>query len=637
MAPLPSRKSLESMKRADLQKICKDYGVRANLKSEALIDLLLETQSPPAPRPAQRAVSTRLPSRAGRAGPSRVSSMIVHDISGDEDNSAEDQPEPVAPVAPARTRKAKELQKRLGVGKPVIAGGQGPRAVTRSSGSSRSRQTRLSRSRTVLESTIEEEPEPTSAVAKANVEDVPAPEPSGETIPSPSTAGNETEQPDIRTLIELAMRPLQEQVQTLKSEVTRIESIKSDIAALQVQISDVSKVQKDMMSEFSALHGLSDLVQSLKEDIKHLRISSTPEQSPPNPSTPKAQMGQTIPPIALGVPPPFRDTASVSPTGNIDLLSQSRLLQKRPMVGGSALGKRHRDSTDTTVEGRDDRDGQSESESAAKVERPAKKKARTGKTASNDDGDKGKARAESSRQIPSLMQGDQPTDIPSNRISPAFTVFTGQEESTDYIEPPPPTDHLPDFFRADSPPESLNPQGSRTTGVTTTSADAIENQPHQFGFSFLPISSTPQNPMYTQNFPYPEPPQSPSPAGPSIGFLSDRPDDRGDIFKSFGLPSPLRRNYGSLQDDRTGFVNPAALSQQGPSGRRRDVSSSEVAAGLGLTTARASGSDAAAGPSDDALSTKKTMYGTELESDTRFGDFGVEGVASGFWMNGGKY
>lgn len=146
-----------------------DYGVRANLKSEALIDLLLETQyaffhgpsllcphlfsrSPPAPKPVQRAVSSRLPSKAG---PSRVSSMVVHDISGDEDNSNEDQPPP-EPVAPVRTRKAKELQKRLGVGKPVIAGGQGPRAVTRSSGSSRSRQTKFSRSRTVLESTIEE-------------------------------------------------------------------------------------------------------------------------------------------------------------------------------------------------------------------------------------------------------------------------------------------------------------------------------------------------------------------------------------------------------------------------------------------------------------------------------------------------
>lgn len=26
--------------------------------------------------------------------------------------------------------------------------------------------------------------------------------------------------------------------------------------------------------------------------------------------------------------------------------------------------------------------------------------------------------------------------------------------------------------------------------------------------------------------------------------------------------------------------------------------------------------------------TKRTMYGTELEMDTRFGDFGVEGVAT---------
>jgi hypothetical protein len=30
---------------------------------------------------------------------------------------------------------------------------------------------------------------------------------------------------------------------------------------------------------------------------------------------------------------------------------------------------------------------------------------------------------------------------------------------------------------------------------------------------------------------------------------------------------------------------------------------------------------------------KKTMYGTELDGDTRFGDFGVEGVASGFWAS----
>lgn len=45
MPPLPSRDVLEAMKRVDLQRLCKDYGVKANLKSEALIDLLLDTQS----------------------------------------------------------------------------------------------------------------------------------------------------------------------------------------------------------------------------------------------------------------------------------------------------------------------------------------------------------------------------------------------------------------------------------------------------------------------------------------------------------------------------------------------------------------------------------------------------------------
>jgi len=28
------------------------------------------------------------------------------------------------------------------------------------------------------------------------------------------------------------------------------------------------------------------------------------------------------------------------------------------------------------------------------------------------------------------------------------------------------------------------------------------------------------------------------------------------------------------------------------------------------------------------------MYGTELEGDTRFGDFGVGGVAMGYWSGG---
>lgn len=90
--------------------------------------------------------------------------MIVHDL--DEDEGLNDEPEateevsvekpPSPSLIPTRTRKAKELQTRLGKGKPVIAGGSGPRAVTASSGSSKGRQTKTSRTLKPREPTIEE-------------------------------------------------------------------------------------------------------------------------------------------------------------------------------------------------------------------------------------------------------------------------------------------------------------------------------------------------------------------------------------------------------------------------------------------------------------------------------------------------
>lgn len=119
-------------------------------------------RSAPPPPPMRRSVSTRQPSRAG---PSRVSSMIVHDIDEEEKDENSTQSEDIKEETPApapsatpvpRTRKAKELQTRLGVGKPQLAGGQGPRAVTRSSGSSKGRGLKASRSIKPMEATIEE-------------------------------------------------------------------------------------------------------------------------------------------------------------------------------------------------------------------------------------------------------------------------------------------------------------------------------------------------------------------------------------------------------------------------------------------------------------------------------------------------
>jgi len=167
MPSLPSRKSLENLKRVDLQKLCKDYGVKANLKSEALIDLLLDTQKP-TPRTMRRSVSTRV------SGPSRISSVIIHDTDDENENEDEGsnaelshkhesdtqetaQSTTVTSPAP-RAKKAKD-QSRLGVGRPVAAGGSGPRAVTRSFSVSRGKRPKGSKTTKPTEDTIPEEPE----------------------------------------------------------------------------------------------------------------------------------------------------------------------------------------------------------------------------------------------------------------------------------------------------------------------------------------------------------------------------------------------------------------------------------------------------------------------------------------------
>jgi hypothetical protein len=91
--------------------------------------------------------------------------MIVHDIDEEENleeerknSSTEESQQNSSPTLPAapRTRKAKETQTRLGVGKPLAAGGQGPRAVTRSSGGSRGKESKLSKSLKPKEPTIQE-------------------------------------------------------------------------------------------------------------------------------------------------------------------------------------------------------------------------------------------------------------------------------------------------------------------------------------------------------------------------------------------------------------------------------------------------------------------------------------------------
>lgn len=101
----------------------------------------------------------------GRSG----GSVIIHDTDDDEEEEQdqdeviqeykEPQREATVQFALPRTRKAKETQFRLGVGRPVAAGGSGARAVTKSQSVSRGKRGKPSRSVKPMEEAIQEEEE----------------------------------------------------------------------------------------------------------------------------------------------------------------------------------------------------------------------------------------------------------------------------------------------------------------------------------------------------------------------------------------------------------------------------------------------------------------------------------------------
>lgn len=259
-----------------------------------------------------------------------------------------------------------------------------------------------------------------------------------------------------------------------------------------------------------------------------------------------------------------------------------------PGFAQSMLGKRHRDSTDTVMTGvieEDEQGNYSEQELAKQVVRPIKKRARISEEDEEEAGQPG---------APAESELDDGVRTPPQR----FSVFTGAGQSSD--DPPPPTNPLPSFYASTSVP-----------GPSRQTQNAVENhQPFNFNFA-VPPSPGPSM-FFGPSFPYPEPPQSPTPAGNAhLGYLGNR--ERTDIFKSFGLPDPGRPRSGllgaaSAQGGMGEFVNPAALTRR-PSDNKDD--------GVAKTT------------SPDAISpSANTMYGTER--DTRFGDFGVEDVGR-YW------
>ncbi|KAI0639263.1 hypothetical protein C8Q77DRAFT_1152252 [Trametes polyzona] len=696
MPPPLDRESLKSMKRADLQRICKDYGIKANLKTEALIDLLIDTtQARPRPTPPvpQRAPSGRKASRTASSG-SRLrgpssSSVIIHDTD-EEDNAA---PEPQrrsvataasseteAPPPPPRTRRAKETQYRLGVGRPTVVGGSGARAVTRSSSfNTRGKRAKGSKSVKPTEAAIQEEEEPDPVHSE-----MPEAGPSGTThdhepLPPPPMPEHPqdvvstphpppTDAPEqVKAYVEQLIGPFQAQIKLLQSELQQRSSQEADIRLLTSQLQSIQAEVQTLRAQSAMTSQLQSEVLQLKQLVSNL-ISS------PVKNDPRVSMK------SLGKARASDEGSDQATVAGSD--SSHNNNASEPSIPAtfsqSSLGKRHRESedshiTDVIEAGQESQYSQGELEKRAV--RPTKKKVKL--SAENTQGEPQSA-------IPGEAPlGDEGGAVPASRPPPAtFTVFRGPEEPPEsYIEPPPPTTHLSDLFPLSSGGIGQTP--AAVGGAIPRPAGSDENAPNQFGFNFSfntsifhPMTSTPFD-MGHPAFPYPEPPGSPTPGNPSGGFVERAGGriERNDLYHPHGRrqaaedqshpPPASSQTPGHAAPSQSGPSQPQSQSQgtpmngtidtaalagttsglpSQPSTSHAEASNTSLTNGVGFasqTRRVASSSEIGMAfgmsgtlplpPETPAPPMKRTMYGTELESDTRFGDFGVEGVATGFW------
>ncbi|KAI1797744.1 hypothetical protein LXA43DRAFT_1088820 [Ganoderma leucocontextum] len=718
--PVPlDREMLKSMKRADLQRICKDYGIKANLKTDALIDLLVDTtQGAPRPTPSapQRAPSTRVVSRSSTTSRLRgasSSSVIIHDTD-EEDNANPDaarsslpplpSSEPdVVPVLPPRTRRAKNSQYKLGVGRPMAAGGSGARTVTRSTSlSQKGKRAKGSKSIKPMEAAIleEEEPDPMQNdmphagpsgtsyelpppepfAIPAPLESVPMPDPIAQFALLPLPPPDTSEQ--LRTYITNLVAPLQTQIQLLQTELQQRPNQVAELNTLTTQV-------RSLQSEVELLRPQAASVSQLRMEVQQLK-----------------EMTSFLMQATAGVPPTTSERslgkARASDEGSTQTVvgesegshAMSSTTPVQPFLGTaqSLLGKRQRDPNESlstgTVEG-DQQSNRVQEDRDTRVVRPTRKRA---KLTNRDEARQGPFGQSANPDGYVEVEAENGEGQCAPR--PTFTIFQGLEEPPEaYVDPPPPTTHLSDLFPFDTGSGQVTPPNAGGAIPRPPGADENASNHPNFNFAFNPtlfhpVTSTPFD-MSLPPFGYPEPPTSPSPAAPSGGFVERAGGriERNDLFQplrratpsetSGAQPQPPSRPQSAVaRPESRSAASGSSTSHMGPSNSgamtgssrtvdpsapmassmlpavlesppegpsvpnvamadssdllasfmpRRTVSSTEVGMRLGMS------STLPLPPETPGAQMKRTMYGTELESDTRFGDFGVEGVASGFW------
>jgi hypothetical protein len=394
------------------------------------------------------------------------------------------------------------------------------------------------------------------------------------------------------------VRPLHEQLKQMMIQLDQMQVLKAEAEQLQARVNNVEPLRQqvqrltlemgDLRTQANAAAGLNAEMDQLRDIVSSLGLHHA------LPLTPQIT---SIPPNTLP-----QHTSNSSP-------STSRPALNRHGSSLVALGKRRHSSTDNNpgdISQMDDDSG-----SVHGIPAPSRKRQRL-----SSEGASPKTPANISSQGHGDEMEEEMPRIPTPRAVARFRVYADPEAGSG-IE----MDHrLPTMDMPASP-----------TQPRRTSA---ENE-RPFNFTFMP-PPTPHFPTAAQSFPTPNPPASPTPANnhPSSGLLTTaaprvRTGSRSAVTGPFA-PSHTRQRSRRAQSETAGlYVNPAALTRVPSTGEVRPVSGSEAAASLGLRRL-----DVHSNESQGIHPIRGTIFGTELDGDRRFGDFGVEGVASGFWAGG---
>lgn len=305
----------------------------------------------------------------------------------------------------------------------------------------------------------------------------------------------------------------------------------------------------------------------------------------------------------------------------------------------SILGKRQRSTDAFDIVMETDEDDTTDKESRTDIHRQSRKRAKIEQSA--DDASDAPLAGPSNTAVRERSETGTFGDGPPSEVTVSDTTpptgVTGQPSRNHVVGDMIFTDRDFDFF---DDPSNLHPADTRS--------QPVESQP-PFSFAFPGVEPPPVTSTPTPSAPlldpsgsptlstirYPERPHSPSPA-PMPRTVATRPS-HSEAYRPFGFPPDSRNPTGSSALHGSA-IDPASLLRTPPQsshdilgldsdqidGRRR-ASSNDVGAGLGMTSLPVRVDET------PAAIVRRTMYGTELEGDTRFGDFGVEGVAAGFW------